>query len=206
MEVRKALELVNVSYENNGMKAVMTFLDQERAEVRIVNFNRQVYHDGKYENDEQKASKVDTWCHEIFDCEYDELSKCVGKNYDVYVYDGFNSLFEVKIISKFTADQVGQIYQTKIDEVVLEDYFIKIHYTIDNKTYETKQTFGQYLEGMKQWFLDPQRREKEFAKFEKRYHVSVEDRDKLVGHPIMVEVKSAFGDHYYGEIKQFPNS
>ena len=204
MEKRDNLELVNVAFENNGQKAVLTFLDKERAEVRTVNFNRQVYRDNKYVADDAKAEKVDTWCHDIFGCEFTELPSCVGKKYTVYEYDDFNSLFEVQIITKFTKDQVGQIFQTAIDEVVLDDYFIKIHYTIDGKTYESKQTFGTYLQDMKQWFVDPLKKEKEFAKFENKYHVKVEDRDKLVGHPIMVEVKPAFGDHYWGDIKKFP--
>ena len=66
MEKRENLELVNVAFENNGQKAVLTFLDKERAEVRTVNFNRQVYRDNKYVADEAKAEKVDGWCHYIF--------------------------------------------------------------------------------------------------------------------------------------------
>ena len=31
MEKRENLELVNVAFENNGQKAVLTFLDKERA-------------------------------------------------------------------------------------------------------------------------------------------------------------------------------
>ena len=204
MELRKALELVNVDYENNNQKAVMTFLDKERSEVRTVNFNRQIYQNGKYVNDDKKAEKVDQWCSNIFGCKFDELPSCIGKKYDIYEYDNFNALFEVQIVEKFTKDQVGQIYQTKIDEILLDDYFIKIHYTIDGKTYESKQTFGTYIEGMKSWFVDPQKKEKEFEKFRNKYHAPVEKRDKLIGHPIMVEVKSAFGDHFYGDIKKFP--
>ena len=59
MELRKELELVSVDFENNGKKAVMTFLDKERKQVRVVNFNRQVYRDGKYVDDPDKAAKVD---------------------------------------------------------------------------------------------------------------------------------------------------
>ena len=43
MELRNALELVDVEYD--GKKAVMTFLDKERSEVRVVNFNKQSYDD-----------------------------------------------------------------------------------------------------------------------------------------------------------------
>ena len=58
MELRKGLELVSVEYENNDKKAVMTFLDAERKEVRIVNFNKQRYENGKYVDDPAKAEKV----------------------------------------------------------------------------------------------------------------------------------------------------
>ena len=118
MELRKGLELVNVEYDNNGQKAVLTFLDKERGEVREVNFNRQVYKDKKYVNDEDKAKKVDGWCHDIFGCEFSELQKCVGRKCDVYEYPDFNALFECDVVEKFTEDMVGQIYQTKIDKVI----------------------------------------------------------------------------------------
>ena len=55
MELRKELELVSVDYENNGKKAVLTFLDRERKQVRPVNFNRQSYRDNKYVDEDRKS-------------------------------------------------------------------------------------------------------------------------------------------------------
>ena len=55
MEIRKDLELVSVEYENNGKKAVLTFLDRERKQVRVVNFNRQSYRDNKYVDDPENS-------------------------------------------------------------------------------------------------------------------------------------------------------
>ena len=203
-ELRKNLVLVAVDFEDNQEKAVLTFLDEERGEVRTVNFNRQVYKDGKYVDDADKAAKVDGWCDEYMHSTFDGLGDCIGSRHDVYEYDTFNSLFPVDIVEKFTKDQVGQIYQTKIDEIIVDDYFIRIRYTIDGKRYESKQTFGTYVENMKSWFLDPQRKEKEFEKFKNKYHVPVSEKDKLIGHQIMVEVKAAYGKFYYGDIKKFP--
>lgn len=204
MEIRQGLELVEVEFENNGKKAVMTFLDRERKEVRVVNFNKQSYKDGKYVDDPEKAEKVEAWCKEYFGCEFDDLEGCVGSHKDIYVYDTFNSLFEVEVLEKFTEDMKGQIYQTEVKEITLDDYFIKIRYEIDGKTYESKQSFGKYMKATKEWFVDPQKRDKELAKFEEKYGVPVEKRDTLIGHPLMVEVKSAFGDFLYGDIKKFP--
>ena len=62
------------------------------------------------------------------------------------------------------------------------------------------------MESMKQWFVDPQKKEREYQKFEDKYGVPVSEKDSLIGHPLMVEVKSAFGTHYYGDIKKFPKT
>lgn len=204
MEIRENLELVEVEYENNGQKAVMTFLDKVNSEVRVVNFNKQSYKDGKFVDDPEKAEKVEEWCTEFFGTSFDNLAECLGSVQTLYVYEKFNSLWEVDQVEKFTKDMNGQIYQTEVKEVILDDYFIKIRYEIDGKIYESKQTFGKYLESNGSWFLDPQKRDREFAKFEEKYLVPVEERDSLVGHTIMVEVKCAFGTHYYGDIKKFP--
>lgn len=204
MELRKDLELVDVEYENGGKKAVMTFLDRDRREVRVVNFNKQNYSNGQFVDDPEKAAKVEEWCKQFFDCAFDVLDDQIGTKHDVYVYDTFNSLFEIDVVEKFTEDMNGQIYQTAVKEITLDDYFIKIRYDIEGRTYESKQTFGVYVESTKEWFLDPQRKAKEFKKFEEKYGVPVEDRDKLIGHDLIVEVKCAFGKHYYGDIKRFP--
>lgn len=204
MELRKDLELVSVDYESNRKKAVLTFLDKERKQVRIVNFNKQVYRDNNYVDDAEKNKKVDGWCDEYFGCGFDDLAECVGQKKDVYCYERFNSLWEVDQIEKFTADMVGQIYQTEVKEITVDDYFIRIRYEIDGKTYESKMTFGTYFQATKEWYQDPVKKEQQYKRFEDKFHVPVERKDELIGHPLMVEVKSAFGTNYYGDIKKFP--
>lgn len=204
MEIRKDLELVEVAYENDNKKAVMTFLDTERKEVRVVNFNRQSYKNGKYVEDPEKAEKVDEWCQTYFKAPFDKLPSCVGTRHDVYIYPNFNSLWECDMPEKFTADMEGQIYKTEVKEIVVDDYFIKIRYEIESKTYESKMTFGKYMESLKSWFVDPQKKASTYKKFEDKYGVPVEEKDKLIGHDLMVEVKCAFGTNYYGDIKKFP--
>lgn len=204
MELRKNLQLVSVEYESNRQKAVMTFLDKERRQIRVVNFNRQVYVDGKYIDDAEKAAKVDQWCADYFQCGFDDLPNCVGQTKDVYCYEKFNSLWEVEQIEKFTVDMVGQIYQTEVKEITVDDYFIKIRYEIEGKTYESKMSFGVYMKESKEWYQDPVKKESQYQRFLEKYHVPVEEKDKLIGHPLMVEVKSAFGNNYYGDIKKFP--
>ena len=65
-------------------------------------------------------------------------------------------------------------------------------------------TFGTYFKATKEWYQDPVKKEQQYKRFEEKFHVPVENKDALIGHPLMVEVKSAFGSNYYGDIKKFP--
>lgn len=205
MELREALELVDVEYE--GKKAVMTFLDKERSEVRIVNFNKQSYDDSanKFVDDPEKEKKVEEWCKDYFNTTFKELNSAIGSKHDVYVYEKFNSLWECQTVEKFKAEQLGQIYQTAIKEIVQDAFSIRIRYDIEGNTYESKMTYGEYIESMKQWFVDPQKKTATLEKFKKKFGVSVEDKDQLIGMDLIVEVKCAFKKFYYGDIKPFPS-
>ena len=204
MELRKELELVSVEYENSDKKAVMTFLDMERKQVRIVNFNKQAYRDNKYCDDPEKAEKVDQWCDEFFGCGFKDLPNCIGRKMDVYCYENFNSLWEIEQIERFTEDMEGLLIQTEIKEIVVDDYFIKIRYEYEGKTYESKMTFGTYFKATKEWYQDPVKKEQQYKRFLEKFHVPVEKKDSLIGHPLVVEVKSAFGNSFYGDVKKFP--
>ena len=205
MELRKDLQLVSVEYESDNKKVVLTFLDAERKQVRVVNFNRQSYVDGKFQDDPEKAANVDEWCDKYFQTSYFDLTDCIGQRKDVYCYERFNSLWEVDTGEKFTADMVGQIYQTEVKEILVDDYFIKIRYDIEGKTYESKMSFGVFMKETREWLQDPIKKESQFKRFEEKFHVPVDRKQELIGHPLMVEVKSAFGSNYYGDIKRFPN-
>ena len=204
MELRKALELVDVEYD--GKKAVMTFLDKERSEVRVVNFNKQSYDDSaaKFVDDPEKEKKVEEWCQEFFNTTFDELSSAIGSTHDIYVYEKFNALWECQQIEKFSQEQLGQIYQTSIKEIVEDNFSIRIRYDIDGKTYESKMTYGEFIESLKQWFVDPQKKAATYEKFQKKFGVPVEEKDSLIGLDLIVEVKCAFKKFYYGDIKPFP--
>lgn len=204
MELRKDLELVSVEYENEGKKAVMTFLDRERREIRTVNFNRQSYDNGKYVDDKKKAEKVDQWCADIFEASFDRLASCVGQKKDVYCYDNFNSLFEVEQIEKFTDDMLGEIFQTSVKEILVDENAIRIRYLIEGKTYESKMSYATYMPDTQMWFVDPIKKEKQFKKFGEKFGVPVEQKDELIGHALMVECKKAMGKYCYGDIKKFP--
>ena len=204
MELRKDLELVMVEFENGGKKAIMTFLDRERQQAREVSWNKQIYKDGKFIDDAEKAAKVDSWAEEYFGTTFDNLESCIGVCKDVYIYDRFCSLYEVSEVHKFELSQEGEIYQTTVEEIIVDDVAIRIRYKIDGDLYETKHVFAKYIETMQEWVENPQKKERVYKKFEERYGVPVSEKDSLIGHPLMVEVKKAFGSVAYGEIKKFP--
>ena len=115
-EILEDLELVDVQYEEGNKKCVLVFLDENRGEIREVNFNKQSYNQDsqKFEDDAEKAAKVDEWCATYFNLEFDRLAEAIGDRKDVFCYSNFNSLFEVPMIEKFDEDMVGQIFETTI--------------------------------------------------------------------------------------------
>lgn len=204
MELLEQLELVEVIFEDK--KAVLTFLDEERGEIREVNFNKQSYDNdaNKFVDDPEKEEKVEGWCQEYFNLSFDELAKGIGERKDIYAYDKFNSLFPVKMVSKFDKDMVGQIMEIEISNVEDDGKAIHIEFEYEGNTYENKMTYADYLEAKKQWFVNPQKKQKQYDKFEDKFHVSVDNKEQIIGEKAMIEIKLAFGKFVYVDIKPFP--
>lgn len=202
--LRKDLELIEVKYEDNKQKAVMTFLDLEQGEVLEVNFNKNIYDPEKneYVADEKKSEEVEEWCEEYFGCTFNELGSKIGEKRDVYTYDRFNSLWAVDYVSKFEKEDEGQIIETIIKDVEDDGIAIRIKFEFEDKTYESKMTYAKYVEELQKWFNDPQKKNRQYEKFKDKFGVSVKNADKIIGKPIMVEVKVAFGKYPYADIKK----
>lgn len=207
MEILKDLELVAVDYENNSTKAVLTFLDVNRSEVRRVNFNLQTYDNAtsRYIDDPEKEKKVGEWCQTYFGCSFYDLGSRIGVKKDVYAYDNFNSLWECSVIEKFTEEDVGEFFSTTISEIEDDGNAIRIRFPYGDKTYESKMTYATYIEAMKQWFVDPIKKQEVYKKFQTKFQCPIENKDKLIGHQINVEVKKAFNKFAYADIKKFPD-
>ena len=202
MELRKDCELVEVVYKNDDKKAVLTFLDEEQGQVLEVNFNRQAYDDGEFIDDPDKAAKVDEWCKEHFDTTYDDLTSVVGVKKDIYVYDRFNSLWESSETKKFAVTDKGMVFQTDIKRIVDDGFGIHIYFDYEGEEYESKMMYSDYIENLRKWFVNPQKRNKKLENFKRLFGVDIEDAEKIIGKEILVEVKVAFKKHAYCEIKQ----
>lgn len=202
MELRENCVLVEVVYKNENQKAVLTFLDQAQGQVLEVMFNRQAYDNGNFVDDPDKAALVDKWCQDYFETDYNNLASKVGAVKDVYAYDNFNSLWESNSTKKFTVDDRGKFFTTTINRVVDDGFGIHIYFTHDKDEYETKMMYSDFIEGLRQWFVNPQKRKKQNEKFADLFGVKVEDAEAIVGKPIAVEVKVAFKKYAYCEIKK----
>lgn len=204
MELLKNLELMEVAI-NDGT-ATLTFLDAERGEIREVFFRKNKYDrdKNKFLPDEEQAKKVEEWSQEYFGTSFDDLGKNVGQVKDVYAYPNFNSLWESTVVEKFTKDQEGEIFSTEIKEIADDGNAIHIRFDYDGKTYQSNMGYSKYDEVRKMWFVNPQKKQKQYQKFEEKFHVAIGDKESLIGKEIMVEVKVAFGTNAYAEIKKLP--
>lgn len=204
METIKTLRCIEVEYSPDMKKVLLTFLDEELGEVREVSYNKQVYKDGKFVDDPEKEAWVTAAIYEDTGYTFDTLGKLIDEDMPVYCYDTFTSLHHVDQIEKFSEDMKGEIFQTTIADIVEGDYAIKIRYEIAGNMYESKMTHGKYNDRLRKWFSDPIKKEKTYAKFQEKFLVPVSERETLIGKPIMVECKAAFGTSFYGDIKKLP--
>lgn len=204
MELLEQLELVDVTFEDK--KAVLTFLDEERGEIREVNFNKQIFDQtaNKYIDDDEKAEKVEKQVLELFEVSFDRLAECIGERKDVYGYDRFNSLVPVDILAKFDKSEVGTIMEVEVSDVIDDGKAIFIKFELDGNTYASKMQYADYLEVKKQWFINPIKQQRQYDKFLDKFGYSVEDKSLLIGQKVMIEVKLAFGTHVYVDVKPFP--
>lgn len=205
-EILNNLEMVDVQYEDNNQKAVLVFLDESKGEIREVNFNRQKFDTDskKFIADAEKAAEVDGWCAEYFGLPFERLAEAIGERKDVHCYDRFNSLWPVKMLSKFDDDMVGQIFEVECCHAEDDGKKISIQFEYDDELYESKMQYADYLDARKEWFINPQKRKKQYEKFEDKFGLLVGEIEQLIGKTIMIEVKKAMGKYVYCEVKPFP--
>ena len=202
-ELLEQLELVDVIFEDK--KATLVFLDESKGEIREVNFNKQVYDQEtkKFVDDAEKAQKVEEWAQEYFGLEFDRLAEAIGERKDVYCYDNFNSLFEVQMVTKFEEDMLGQIFETEVVNAFDDGKKIAIQFEYEGNLYESKMSYAEYVEARKEWFINPQKRQKQYNKFKEKFNIDASNVEEMIGKTVLVEVKKAMGKYIYSEIKPF---
>lgn len=189
-------ELVDVT-DRDG-KINLTFLKDDM--IYEVVWNKRKYDPATNDRVEspEKEQQVEGWSEQFFGVPSKDIAKELGSKHDVYVYDTFASLWENT--NKFTKEQNGKSYRTEIERIDLEETQISIWYRIEDKLYSSKMSFNQKIRDA--YYLNPIKQRKQFAKFETKFGVPVEQKDELIGQEILVKVKCAFGKFYYGEVEK----
>lgn len=207
----KELELVSVEYDNGT--ALLTFLDEELGEIREVNIRKTRFDQEKKKQvpDEKAAIRAEEIAQEFLGVSFDEIEKLIPQSdaeeshfFPVYIYEKFNSLKETIVVDKFSTDDVGAIFSTPVIDVFDDGKGIHIQFEEDGKLRQSNMGYSKYDEVRNQWFVNPQQKVKQYAKFEDKFGIKVEDMKDLIGKEIMVEIKLAFGTAAYAEIKPFP--
>lgn len=198
-------EIVHVEIED-GVKVTFTALDEERGEVREIIWNRQSYDNNakKFVANEKKAAEVDGWCEEFFGLPFNRLGETIGEKMDIWCYPKFNSFWEVPQIAKFEEDMLGQIINTVCTNAFDDGKRIGIQFEYEGELYESKMQYADYLEARQEWFVNPTKKDKQFAKFEEKFQMPVDQIEAMIGKDIIVEVKKAMGKYIYCEVKPFP--
>jgi hypothetical protein len=202
LEKLENLQLIEVEITDG--KATMLFANDDMTLGYPVSFNKNIYDNlqNKFVADDEKAAKVEEWCKEHFDTEFDNLPNCKGVRKDIYAYDDFNSLWKSERPNKFPLDWEKKLFNTEIKDITADDVAIRIQYEIDGDLYETKYTYAKYLEAEKKYITIPSDKRKKLAKFHEVMGLPFEDKDSLIGKTITIQVKTCFGDKTYAEILQ----
>lgn len=195
--VYENLEIVDVLDEED--KITFVLLDPDRQEIHDVKWRKRVFDSDKqeYVDDEDKLNQVKEWCKVYFDLDLADISQAVGRRATVYGYDTFDSFWESD--AKFEKKDTGKMIQTTVKDIEVTNEYIKIRYDWKGKTYASYKRFTQKRDDV--YYVNPVKRNNQYKWFEKTFGVPVEERDSVVGKNIIVEVKSVFGQSFYGDIK-----
>lgn len=201
MNIVKDCELVKASVTDG--KAEMKWYDAEGDQLLTVKFNKQSWDrdTGKFVDDDAKAAQCEEWAQKYLGCTFDDIPDAVGVVHDVYVYDRFCSLWEVeeKARPKKFTEPVKKIIQTTVEAVEIDNVGIHVMYRYKDELYESKYSTSEWVEKLRKFVPDPDKRARAEKRFKETFGVEAADAESIVGTPVQVQVKKAFTS-YYGEI------
>lgn len=212
-ELKKDLALIEVT-EQVGKNITLSFLDVDGAgSVYDVVWNLRKYNpdakgQDKWEQSDEQEAQVEKWSQDVFGVPMVELKNLASGSLDnavrkdVYHYGSFNSLWEVSRIEKFSKDRVGEILTVTVKEISEDAKGFHVQFEEDGKTHAVTFTTAKFVEMLGKFVNDPVKEEKAKTKFKDTFGITYDEREKLVGEEIMIEVKLAFGQFPYAEAKK----
>lgn len=183
------LELLEVNEEE--FTTTFTFLYAEFGEIREVTWFIGLYDKNtkKWKKDDNQADKYVNNVAEILNSTPAHLQDLIGQSFDVWDGEKFSYLWEPVEISKFDADEAGQIYNATI--VAVDEYEAKavIRVQVGEKMYVSNLNWGKWVQSLNKSLPDPHKKSKQLEKFKKKFHVDFDNRESLIGKNVMIEVE-----------------
>lgn len=204
MTLIKDAELIDVVYKDDNNTVVLSYLSPDTGELYEIKFHKQRYDrdSNTYVDDPDQLKKVEKQVLDNYGVDFDRVSDKMGEKRDIYHYDNFDSLWEVDMVNKFDPEKdAGELFETKIDSVKDDGVAIRIGFQYNEKPYESKMSYSTYNEARHQYFPVATKKTKRYEDFEKKFGVSVDKADSIIGKNIMVEVKK-FGKFAYADVKK----
>lgn len=197
MKLIKDLEIVQV--DSDGKLIRFTTLDEVNEKIYEVKFHTEKYDQDtkKYIPDKATEERVENTLNELFGVGIDNVKDVVGRFHDVYVYDNFNSFYEVEVVEKFTKELKGKVFTAKITEINDDGNRINVFYEYQGKRYRSKFNYSTFLN--KKWYIDEQKQIRAYERFYDTFNIDFKDKDTIIGRIITVKVRD-FNGNYYGEI------
>lgn len=204
----ETVTLMDAHYFDDSKKSVtLTFLTKDRT-LRNFRMSLQRYDETKpkkerFVDDAKKAEETEKFAKDFFNCEFNQLENIVGTKFDMYVYPKFITTRPLPQPEKFDKTLVGKVIPCHVTSIFEDGHSIKCRYTDDKtgKLHESKWTYATYFPNMKEWFEDPERKDKQYGAFKETFGTDLANSDTLIGSAINVIVDE-FEDSTFGKISK----
>ena len=183
------LEIVEVKEDDVALE--LLFFNEAAGEVHMVRVKKQKYDESKhaYVKDDDTLAQYEMNLRDVLDIEPTEVESLVGKSFDVWDAGTYCALWDSKSYSKFSEEDIGQILNADVVEIQVQDSKAVIILDVDGEQYGSNINWGNWVQSLNKSLPDPQRREKQQAKFETKFGIKWDNRDELIGKTVLIEVR-----------------
>lgn len=192
------LNLPFIDYVDDNLAIQLVFLDDTM--VHTVKWNKKKFdpNTGQWEEDADKEAQVEAWCKEYLGTELKDIDSALNKEFTIYSYDTFDSLWEVP--AKFDPSLKGQFIQGEVEKVLETPTCIEIWFRYENELYVSRMRY-EYRFG-NNIYTDFTKKKKRFKDFQDKYGVTVEEAvDGAINGRIVNVLVKTFGKNTFGDIQ-----
>lgn len=183
------LEIVEVKEDDVALE--LLFFNETAGEVHTVRVKKQKYDEAKhtYVKDDETYQRYEETLADTLKVAPTDVESLVGQSFDVWDAGNYCALWDSKTYSKFSEEDIGQILNADVVEIQVQDSKAVIVLDVDGEQYASNINWGNWVQSLNKSLPDPQRREKQQAKFETKFGIKWDNRDELIGKTVLIEVR-----------------